>query len=136
MKNAILSLAVLFILASCDSQNNNANCYGMLVDSMTKLVKVQERLNALERGTVAITRDYQQKIQGLQSSLDSMKMKRIRKHHKRLKTCCITPSVATTSLDKSKAPFYYNESSQKYMFYDYNRNAYYALDPVTGKKRY
>lgn len=132
MKNAFLSLAVLMLLASCDTQNNNANCYGMLVDSMTKLVKVQERLNALERGTAAITRDYQQRILGLQRSLDSIRTKRVRKHSKRTKSCCLTPSIA----DKSKALFYYNTSSQKYMFYDYSRNAYYALDPVTGKKRY
>jgi hypothetical protein len=52
----------------------------------------------------------------------------------------VTPAPATKNASAStvdtKNPFYYDQSLQKYFFYDRQHKVYYNFDPVTRKKIY
>lgn len=146
MKKIVLLLAVSAILCSCNSNEySDQRCYGLLIDSLTKLARYEDRVAALEQGASVVTREYQLKIKSLQKIVDSLsahraapKLKRISGHYSKPHPAAkvkYSPKMITVEDDMNPS-FYYDDDLQKYFYYDSDRKVYYYRDPVTGQRRY
>lgn len=150
MKNIVLLFVVMVTLLSCNSREfQDQRCYGLLIDSLTKLSKFRDRVASLEKGAKVMAKEHQSKIESLQKTLDSFTAgykktkvvymtKRYKKSHKATTAKCHYKMDYYKKGDKTNsiAPFYYDYYKQKYFFYDNEVRAYYSLDPITGEKRY
>lgn len=159
MKKIVLLPGILVVLASCNSQKfQDQRCYGLLIDSLTKLSKYSDRIQALESGATELAKDYQLKIESLEKTVDSLTAKRPKYSKKSAvamhkgkklkdkkavaKTVVAHNTVAIAKMKERNddeprmAPFYYEYANQKYYYYDRERKVYYSIDPVSGEKIY
>jgi hypothetical protein len=158
MKSILLLCAALALLASCNSEEiQSQRCKGILLDSLTNLSKIRDRVACLETGACGMLKDYQWRIDSLENEIDSLtKMGRKYKMLYRTKASArmmhnsmhvagkkakhnMTYPMETKSVpvvDNGKDPFYYDQSLQKYFFYDRQHKVYYSFDPVSRKKIY
>lgn len=141
MKKVFLLFGVVSLMVSCAPKQptKDVRCYGLLVDSLNNLATMRERVANLEQGADDMAKGYQAKIDALQQVVDSLTHKRPSyktvKHtvtHHAKKPMMIAKPVTK---DKSKA-FMYDESKQKYLFYDAETKTYYSVDPVSGEHVY
>jgi|GEM_PF-3010939 len=147
MKKVFLLCGVASLIVSCAPKQpvKDVRCYGLLVDSLTNLAMMRERVANLESGADDMAKGYQAKIDALQQIVDSLthkkwsshkQVKHIVVHHtKKAHALTVTAKPLMKEKDKSKA-FIFDEAKQKYLFYDAETRTYYSVDPVSGEHLY
>lgn len=144
MKNFIFLFAIATLILSCNSTEfQDQRCKGLLLDSLTNLSKYRDRVVCLENGACGMVKEYQQKIAALESKVDSLTkaqrktalMHRVKRGKHKAASTRIVHVVVKEPANGVK-PFYFDYATQKYFFYDANRNAYYSIDPVNRERRY